>query len=149
MSGKKLKDILKYKPGRKPSDTIKKAYLDWRQNQNPPIPLRCDISTCYFHTHELIWNGKELKPILDHINGVNGDNNPINLRFICSNCNSQQQTTGGGNKGRVTQEQSAFSIKREDGSKEENVLPEEHAKFGDSCDADVIKAKTHNKTNQY
>jgi len=30
--------------------------------------------------------------ILDHINGVNNDNRLENLRFVCSNCDSQLDT---------------------------------------------------------
>lgn len=38
------------------------------------------------------WNGKEIKMVLDHINGVNNDNRIENLRMLCPNCNSQQST---------------------------------------------------------
>lgn len=38
------------------------------------------------------WNGKEMPLILDHINGVNNDNRIENLRFVCSNCDSQLPT---------------------------------------------------------
>ena len=39
-----------------------------------------------------IWNGKTMPLILDHINGVNNDNRLSNLRFVCSNCDSQLPT---------------------------------------------------------
>jgi hypothetical protein len=45
------KNVMKYSPGRKSSDTIKRAYIKWREEQTPPIPLRCDIESCYFHTN--------------------------------------------------------------------------------------------------
>ncbi len=38
------------------------------------------------------WNGEKLVLILDHANGVNNDNKLKNLRFVCSNCNSQLPT---------------------------------------------------------
>jgi Zn finger protein HypA/HybF involved in hydrogenase expression len=39
-----------------------------------------------------IWNGARMPLILDHINGVNNDNRVENLRFVCSNCDSQLPT---------------------------------------------------------
>ena len=38
------------------------------------------------------WMDKPLPLILDHINGVNNDNRIENLRFACSNCDSQLET---------------------------------------------------------
>lgn len=38
------------------------------------------------------WQGKPMPLILDHINGVNNDNRLTNLRFVCSNCDSQLPT---------------------------------------------------------
>lgn len=38
------------------------------------------------------WLGKPMVLILDHINGVNNDNRIENLRFVCSNCDSQLPT---------------------------------------------------------
>ena len=38
------------------------------------------------------WNGKPMPLILDHINGVHNDNRLENLRFVCSNCDSQLDT---------------------------------------------------------
>lgn len=46
------------------------------------------------------WNDKPMPLILDHINGVNNDNRLENLRFICSNCDSQLDTYKGKNIGR-------------------------------------------------
>ena len=39
-----------------------------------------------------IWNGKTMPLILDHINGINNDNRLENLRFVCSNCDTQLPT---------------------------------------------------------
>ena len=36
-----------------------------------------------------IWNNKEITLQIDHINGVNNDDRPENLRFLCPNCHSQ------------------------------------------------------------
>lgn len=38
------------------------------------------------------WCGERLSLVLDHINGVNNDHRLDNLRFLCPNCNSQQDT---------------------------------------------------------
>ena len=38
------------------------------------------------------WLGKPMPLILDHINGVNNDHRIENLRFVCSNCDSQLPT---------------------------------------------------------
>lgn len=47
------------------------------------------------------WFGKSLNLVLDHINGMNNDNRLENLRFLCPNCNSQQDTFCGANIKRV------------------------------------------------
>ena len=44
------------------------------------------------------WRGQPLSLVLDHINGVNNDHRLQNLRFLCPNCNSQQETFAGRNK---------------------------------------------------
>ena len=49
------------------------------------------------------WNDKPMPLILDHRNGVNNDNRLSNLRFVCSNCDSQLDTY------------KARNIKRKDG----------------------------------
>lgn len=38
------------------------------------------------------WQGKPMPLILDHINGVHNDNRIENLRFVCSNCDTQLDT---------------------------------------------------------
>ena len=45
----------------------------------------------------LMWNDQEITLQLEHINGVNNDNRPENLVFLCANCHSQTSTFCGGN----------------------------------------------------
>ena len=47
------------------------------------------------------WNGKQITMILDHVNGINNDNRLENLRMLCPNCNSQQETFAGRNTKKV------------------------------------------------
>lgn len=77
----KQSEVLRYEMGRKSQSTVRRHFIQWRSQQDPPIPLRCDNVECIFFTEELLWAGKPLKVVLDHINGVNGDNRPINLRL--------------------------------------------------------------------
>ncbi len=51
------------------------------------IPYNCNI--CGTGPE---WNGNPMPLILDHINGINNDNRLENLRFVCSNCDSQLPT---------------------------------------------------------
>ena len=41
------------------------------------------------------WNGKYLSFQVDHVNGVNDDNKPENIRLVCPNCHSQTETFAG------------------------------------------------------
>jgi hypothetical protein len=45
-----------------------------------------------------VWNNSPLSLQLDHINGVNNDNRIFNLRFLCPNCHSQQDTYAAKNR---------------------------------------------------
>ena len=57
-------------------------------------------SQCYLCGLEPIWQGKPLVLVLDHINGDTYDYRIENLRLLCPNCNRQQSTFAGKNKGR-------------------------------------------------
>lgn len=110
-------EVLRYTENGEHRNTVWRHYLKWRLLQDPPLPIRCDIETCQFNSIPLIWNDVPLKPILDHVNGVNSDNRPKNLRFLCPNCDSQQLTRGGRNKGRVIKSSGGFAKVADDGKK--------------------------------
>ena len=76
--------------GTKPTSTIRgviRKYIYQKQNQCCAI---CGIKN--------EWNGKELKFILDHIDGDASNNEESNLRLICPNCDSQLDTYKSKNK---------------------------------------------------
>jgi len=50
------------------------------------IPYKCAVCGI------VEWNGQQLSLHLDHINGVNNDNQLENLRFLCPNCHSLTDT---------------------------------------------------------
>jgi len=93
--------VLRYSPQPASRSTVRRHYAAWRAEQG--IPPRCDLPECVFHLAPLMWNGKPLPLILDHANGNNRDNNPNNLRYLCPNCDSQLDTRGGANRGRVVE----------------------------------------------
>ncbi|HEY3116950.1 MAG TPA: hypothetical protein VGK54_09425 [Chloroflexota bacterium] len=104
--------------------TVWRHYLRWRREQNPPLPVRCDKQVCFFHSSPLVWNGKPLKPILDHVEGNNTDNRPEMLWLLCPNCDSQQPTQGGANRGRIQKSEGGFAKVSRDG-KRDYILPAE------------------------
>jgi Zn finger protein HypA/HybF involved in hydrogenase expression/YHS domain-containing protein len=57
------------------------------------LPYKCSV--CNMNP---VWNGKELKLQMDHINGNKRDQRLENLRMICPNCHSQTETFGSKNK---------------------------------------------------
>jgi hypothetical protein len=61
------------------------------------------VNHCYECLSPPVWRGKPLVLILDHRNGDRSDNRIENLRLLCPNCNSQQSTFAGKNKGYYTQ----------------------------------------------
>jgi hypothetical protein len=104
-------EVLRYALGLR-QNTVKRTYIKWRAEQG--IPERCDMPGCRFQTEPLVWMDKPFKLILDHKDGVKGDNRPESLRLLCPLCNAQLATHGGGNKGRVEMSSGGFAIK-EDG----------------------------------
>ena len=92
-------DVLKYSPKPASKSTVRRYYAILRQRLGRPD--RCDNEECKFFHEPLIWNGKRIKPILDHKNGNCKDNSESNLRYLCPNCDSQLTTRGGGNRGLV------------------------------------------------
>jgi hypothetical protein len=115
-------DVLWYSRTGRSRATVWRHYVRWRQEQTPPLPMRCDNPACRFHTEPLIWNGKPLKPILDHKDGNNTDNRPEMLQLLCPNCDAQQPTRGGANKGRIEKSDGGFAKVSRDG-KRHYVLP--------------------------
>jgi len=141
----KQSEVLRYQKGRRSQDTVRRHYIKWRLEQKPPVSERCDNPECIFNTEPLVWNRKKLKLVLDHINGVNGDNRPKNLQFLCPNCNSQQSTQGGGNKGRVIQSSGGFAKVGKDGGKH-YTLPIEPGHYSiKGGDVKLIKGIKNNK----
>jgi hypothetical protein len=102
--------------------TVRRFYLRWRNQQG--IPVRCDNEQCRFYHDPLVWNGLPLKLILDHRNGNNSDNRSKNLRFLCPNCDSQLETRGGANRGRIEKAPGGFARVGRDGTKN-YILPAE------------------------
>lgn len=95
-----LSNVLCYSENKPPRSTIHRYYRLFRKENC--MPDRCDILDCMFHNGELVWNGSALPLILDHIDGCSSNNCQANLRYLCPNCNEQQnRTRGGANKGRI------------------------------------------------
>ena len=128
MTGRTL-NPLRYTNGGRRNATARAHYLRWRRQQNPAIPERCDESQCRYHCEPLVWNGKKLPLILEHVNGVNSDNRPANLRLLCPNCDSQNVITrGGANRGRVKKYAGGFRLDDVDGSRA-YILPAEPGQY--------------------
>ncbi len=120
-------NVLCYTGGTRRSAAVLNYYL-WRAEQDPKIPERCDNISCIFYSGLMIWNNEPLKLILDHINGVNTDNRPKNLRLLCPNCDSQNiNTRGGANKGKVIKYGGGFA-KIDKNGRRQYVLPAETTK---------------------
>ena len=122
-------EVLTYRDGKRRRRHCSQALSPLCLAQDPPLPERCDNKACRFHTEPLIWNTKPFKPILDHKNGVNTDNRPCNLQFLCPNCDSQNsETRGGANKGRVQKSSGGFATVEPDGRRS-YVLPAESGRY--------------------
>jgi hypothetical protein len=89
-------------PKRPPSDILVKdsTYRDNTKLKRRLIRENLLRNRCYECGCEPLWQGKPLVLVLDHINGEYADYRIENLRLLCPNCNSQQPTFAGKNKGR-------------------------------------------------
>ena len=71
---------------------IKRSVVRKRILKDKLIPYECKL--CFKQPFS---NGKPLSLTLDHINGVNYDHRLKNLRFLCPDCDRQQDTFGSKN----------------------------------------------------
>ena len=78
----------KFKNGTLPSRAAIKRYIRLR-----------DGDQCALCPQQAEHNGKPLTMILDHIDGDASHNLPCNFRLLCPNCDSQQPTFKGANRG--------------------------------------------------
>jgi hypothetical protein len=123
-------DILKYSEQPVSRAKVARHYRSWRERHG--ITDRCDQPTCFFHVEALVWNSLRLPSILDHENGNRFDNRPENLRYLCPNCDSQLQTRGGSNRGRVVQRFSdGFLLKASDELAEYHLILEDEFELSD------------------
>jgi hypothetical protein len=77
-----------------------------------------------FHTGELVWNGKALPLIVDHVDGNRNNNRSDNLRLLCPNCDAQSDTRGGKNARRIqNQTETGYEVAHRDGRRDANVFP--------------------------
>ena len=83
---KHWKDILQNKGlGRERCSFLRRSYKEYcKENSISYICQECRMNP--------IWNNKPIEFQIDHINEVNDDNRPENLRWICGNCHQQKNT---------------------------------------------------------
>ncbi len=116
--------------------TVAAHYRKWREAQG--LPRRCDNPKCRFHTERLIWNRRQLPLVLDHKEGNANDNRPEMLRYLCPNCDSQLETRGGKNRGRVKNALQSFTITERDGRRAYTYFPSGRLRFGGSADVRFV-----------
>ncbi len=76
------------------NSTYARGLIKKRVLEQQMIDYQCAI--CHIGPE---WNNKPMPLILDHINGINNDHQLKNLRFVCSNCDSQLPTYKSRNRG--------------------------------------------------
>ena len=130
-------DVLKYRHSAVSQATVRRHYQKWREARGGP--LGCDHPECTFHVEPLVWNGKPLKLVLDHVDGNRRDNRPEKLRFLCPNCDSQLATRGGGNRGGVTAGEDRFAIKRADGATDHALFLSDAVRLDDELRTRPLK----------
>lgn len=84
---KRFEELYPYQEILVENSTYRRASLRKRLIRDKLIPYEC--SECGLGP---IWQGKPMPLILDHINGINNDNRLENMRFVCSNCDTQLPT---------------------------------------------------------
>jgi len=72
------------------NSTYSRGHLKKRLIRDKILENKCNI--CNLKPE---WNNNKLVMVLDHINGINNDHRIENLRLLCPNCNSQQDTFAG------------------------------------------------------
>jgi Zn finger protein HypA/HybF involved in hydrogenase expression len=100
-SGKNYQGLLEFNSKRKipmsdilvENSSYARHNLKRRLLQENLLEYRC---SCCSNTGE--YNSSPLVLQLDHINGVNDDHRLENLRFLCPNCHSQQDTYAAKNR---------------------------------------------------
>ena len=75
--------VLRTKKGRERSIRLRRALIEFGRE------YKCECGL------DAMWNGKELRFQVDHINRDIHDNRPENLRFLCPNCHSQTEGYAG------------------------------------------------------
>jgi 5-methylcytosine-specific restriction endonuclease McrA len=83
---KSAKDILKKTSAIQHGWKLKRSLLE--------IGIKNECAICGMHPK---WNNLDLTLVIDHINGINTDHRPENLRILCPNCHSQTDTFAGKN----------------------------------------------------
>ena len=81
---KSLEDILVLKPA---GSKRTKSNLLFRAMVQSGMKYKCEVCG-----NQGFWQGKPLNLGIDHENGDSLDNRIVNLRFLCSNCHTQQAT---------------------------------------------------------
>jgi hypothetical protein len=90
--------IFRYSQEIRTRTAVKREYLQWRSERG--IPYKCEQPGSPLQGQSK-WREETLNLIMDHIDGNPRNNNFDNLRLLCPNCNSQLDTHGGRNIGRV------------------------------------------------